>query len=89
MFWIANLSILVPSFFLKLSLFCVFAADFCCPPCSPGLALNKGHEKRWHLGMAIMLHGGVRHGAMGVCRHGALGVLAIGRWGEWGLALVC
>ena len=37
---------LVPSFFLKLSFFCVFVTDICCPPCSSGLAPNKGHEKR-------------------------------------------
>ena len=52
---------LVPSFFLKLSFFCVFEADFCCPPRSSGLAPNKGHEKRWVLGMARLLHGRTGH----------------------------
>ena len=48
---------LVPHFLLKHSFFCVFATDFCCTPCSSNMALNKGHEKRWLLGMARLLHG--------------------------------
>ena len=56
---------MVPSFFLKLSFFCVFATDFCYPPGSSGLAPGMGHEKRWHLGMARLLQGDTGHGAGG------------------------
>ena len=74
---------LVPSFFLKLFFFCVFATDFCCPPRSSGLALNKGHEKRWHLSMARRLHGAIGHGAM--CGGRRERLLDWGTWcfGHW------
>ena len=58
---------LVLACFLKLSFFCVFVGDFCSPPRSSGLAPNKGHEKRWHLGMARLLHG--RTGHWWLCEH--------------------
>ena len=58
---------LVPFFFLKLSFFFVFVGDFCFPPRSSGLAPNEGHEKRWHLGMARLLHG--RTGQWWLCEH--------------------
>ena len=70
----------VSSFLLKLYFFCVFAADFCSPLRSSGLAPNKDHEKRWHLGMARLLECRTRHwrhgdvGARSFCRHGVLGV---------------
>ena len=47
---------LIPSVLIKLSFFCVVAFDFCCSTPSPGLALNKAHGKRWHVGMARVLH---------------------------------
>ena len=58
---------LVLACFLKLSFFCVFVGDFSSPPRSSGLAPNKGHEKRWHLGMARLLHG--RTGHWWLCEH--------------------
>ena len=69
---------MVPSFVLRLLFLFVFAADFCCLPRSSGLAPNKGHEKRWHLGMARVFHGDMGHGARGGGRHKLLSA-----WGTW------
>ena len=80
--------------FLKLSFFCVFVGDFCSPPCSSGLAPNKGHEKRGHMGMASLPHGRAGHGAISSWRHNRLpacgtGPVAQGGWAGWGLAGSC
>ena len=47
-----------------------FAGDFC-------LALSKGHERRWQLGMARLLHGGMRQDAMDGGRRDLLSAWAI------------
>ena len=85
---------LVLACFLKLSFFCVFVGDFCSPPRSSGLAPNKGHEKRWHLGMASLVGGRAGHGAISPWRHnrlpaGGTGPLAQGSWAGWGPAGSC
>ena len=79
---------LAPSFFLKLSFFCVFAADFCCPPRSSGLAPHKGHEKRWHLGMARLLQGDMGHGAVGGGRPKLMSAWDTWCSGTWGVGWV-
>ena len=68
---------------IVLSFFGVFALQFRCPLRSSGLALNKGHEKRWHLSMARRLHGAIGHGAM--CGGRRERLLDWGTWcfGHW------
>ena len=76
---------LVPFFFLKLSVFSVFVGDFCSLPRSSGLAPNEGHEKRWHLGMARLLHGRTGRGGMGAGCRQLLPAGVGGDPGTWGL----
>ena len=58
---------LIASYLLKLSFCSVFAFDFCGPFRSSSLGPNEATGKRWHLGMARVLHG--RTGHSWLCEH--------------------